>query len=96
VRWWSGASSTGTVTLTAAASSGGIVVDLTKDYPHIGANLSDAYKRAADGSRQTITNEELWQQTNSLNGATMPDGQKYEDWLKSKDRGEEGENSGPS
>jgi hypothetical protein len=61
-----------------------------------GADLSDVYKRAADGSRQTITNEELWQQTKSLNGATMPDGQKYEDWLKSKDRGEDGENSGLS
>jgi uncharacterized protein YjbI with pentapeptide repeats len=32
----------------------------------------------------------------SLKGATMPDGQKYEDWLKSKGRGEDGENSGPS
>lgn len=30
-------------------------------------------------------------------GATMPNGQQYEDWLKNKeDRGEEGENSGPS
>jgi len=26
----------------------------------------------------------------------MPDGQKYEDWLKSKGRGEDGENSGSS
>jgi hypothetical protein len=26
--------------------------------------------------------------------ATMPDGRKYEDWLKSKDRGEDGENGG--
>jgi hypothetical protein len=30
-----GASSTGTVTLTAAAPTGGLVVDLTNDYPHI-------------------------------------------------------------
>ena len=28
----------------------------------------------------------------SLKGATMPNGQKYEDWLKSKDRAEDGEN----
>jgi len=26
----------------------------------------------------------------------MPNGQKYEDWLKSKGSGEEGKNSGPS
>jgi hypothetical protein len=26
----------------------------------------------------------------------MPNGQKYEDWLKSKGSGEAGENSGPS
>ena len=30
----------------------------------------------------------------SLEGATMPNGQKYEDWLKSKDRGEDGKNDG--
>ncbi len=52
-----------------------------------GANLSEALG---------ITNEELEQQAESLEGATMPNGQKYEDWLKSKGRGEDGENSGPS
>jgi len=31
-----------------------------------------------------------------LRNATMPNGQKYEDWRKSKGRGEDGENSGPS
>jgi hypothetical protein len=40
-----------------------------------------------------ITNEELEQQASSLEGATMPNGQKYEEWLKSKSRGE---NTGPS
>jgi hypothetical protein len=39
---------------------------------------------------------ELEQQATSLEGATMPNGQKYEEWLKSKGRGEDGENSGPS
>ena len=53
-----------------------------------GANLSDASLDGATG----ITNEELEQQASSLNLATMPNGQKYEDWLKSKDRGEDGEN----
>jgi len=52
-----------------------------------GANLSDA---------QGITSEELDQQATSLKGATMPNGQKYEDWLKSKGRVEGGEDSGSS
>jgi uncharacterized protein YjbI with pentapeptide repeats len=47
-----------------------------------GANLIGADLRGAEG----ITNMELDQQAASLEGATMPDGQKYEDWLKSKDR----------
>jgi len=33
----------------------------------------------------------------SLKGFTMPNGRKYEDWLKDKEgRGEDGENSGSS
>jgi hypothetical protein len=32
----------------------------------------------------------------SLEGATIPDGQKYEDWLKSKGNVEDGDNTGPS
>ncbi len=52
-----------------------------------GANLSEALG---------ITNEELEQQAASLEGATMPNGQKYEDWLKSKGRGADGENGGAS
>jgi uncharacterized protein YjbI with pentapeptide repeats len=67
-----------------------------------GANLSGAHLREADlreanmeGSRG-VTNDELEQQVASLEGATMPNGQKYEEWLKSKGRGEDGRNSGPS
>ena len=48
----------------------------------IGTNLSEAIG---------WTVEQL-SQARSLEGATMPDGQKYEDWLKSKDGGEDGEN----
>jgi hypothetical protein len=29
-----------------------------------------------------VTNEELDEEADSLQGATMPNGQKYEDWLK--------------
>jgi hypothetical protein len=36
-----------------------------------------------------LSAEELEQQAKSLKGATMPDGQKDEDWLKSKDREED-------
>jgi len=52
-----------------------------------GANLSDA---------QGITNEKLVQQAKSLKGATMLDGQKYEDWLIRGDRKENGKSSGSS
>jgi hypothetical protein len=67
------------------------------------ANLSDANLSRADlsnavldnanlGGAEGITNKELEQQAASLEGATMPNGQKYEDWLKS--RGKDRENSG--
>jgi uncharacterized protein YjbI with pentapeptide repeats len=64
------------------------------------ANLSDAYLSNANLSNadlvgaEGVNNEELDQQAYSLEGATMPNDQKYEDWLKS--RGEDRENSGPS
>jgi uncharacterized protein YjbI with pentapeptide repeats len=45
-------------------------------------NLSGADLEGAKG----ITSEELDQQAYSLAGATMPDSQKYEDWLKDKER----------
>jgi uncharacterized protein YjbI with pentapeptide repeats len=66
------------------------------------ADLSGTYRdikgkgRAVKPVKQLIANEELEQQTSSLQGATMPNGQKYEDWLKSKGSGEHGENTGPS
>jgi hypothetical protein len=56
------------------------------------ANLSGANLRHATGK----TAEQLGGQAGSLEGAIMPDGQKYEEWLKSKGSGEDGENSGPS
>jgi uncharacterized protein YjbI with pentapeptide repeats len=43
-----------------------------------------------------ITPKKLAQQAKSLKGATMPNGQKYEDWLKSKDREVGGKNDGSS
>jgi uncharacterized protein YjbI with pentapeptide repeats len=57
-----------------------------------GAFLTFANLRNAEG----ITNEELEQQAASLEGATMPNGQKYEDWLKSKGRAEDGKSDGSS
>jgi hypothetical protein len=51
----------------------------------INADLRGAYLINADLSgAKHITNEELEQQALSLEGATMPNGQKYEDWLKDK------------
>src|SRR5215204_2663157 len=65
-----------------------------------GANLSGAHLRRAMliGARLSrtqladaygVTNAQLEQQADSLEGATMPNGQKYEDWLKSKGSGED-------
>jgi len=54
------------------------------------ADLSDADLRGADLSEANgVTNEQL-SAAKSLEGATMPNGQKYEDWVKSRGQ----ENSG--
>jgi uncharacterized protein YjbI with pentapeptide repeats len=64
------------------------------------ANLRGAY-RVTDGKttpteKTLIANRVLEARVQSLQGATMPDGQKYEEWLKVKeDRGDDGENGGP-
>jgi uncharacterized protein YjbI with pentapeptide repeats len=59
------------------------------------ADLSKALLWSADLTEADgITNEELDQQAASLEGATMPNGQKYEDWLQSKGRKENGKSSG--
>ena len=50
-----------------------------------GANLTDAY-----------VSEEQLDSAKSLKGATMPNGRKYEDWLKIKGHREHGENGGTS
>src|SRR5215204_6298290 len=58
----------------------------------IGTDLDNANLSGADG----ITNAELEQQADSLEGADMPNGQNYEDWLKSKLRKVDGKNEGSS
>jgi uncharacterized protein YjbI with pentapeptide repeats len=60
------------------------------------ADLSDANLSGADLTDATVTDAQL-SRCDSLEGATMPNGQKYEEWLKDKaGRGKEGENSSPS
>jgi uncharacterized protein YjbI with pentapeptide repeats len=60
-------------------------------------DLSDADLTWADLSDAKGTNKEQLEQAKSLEGATMPNGQEYEDWLKDKaDQGGNGGNSGPS
>ncbi len=65
------------------------------------ANLTNAQlsntelDNANIGGACGTTNDQLEEQAASLSGATMPDGQKYEDWLKSEARGEDGKNTGP-
>jgi DNA-binding transcriptional ArsR family regulator len=73
-----------------------------------GANLSNAYLDGVDLydahlsntnliDARGLTNEGLEQQLPlSLKGAQLPNGQKYEEWLKSTGRGEDGANIGAS
>jgi uncharacterized protein YjbI with pentapeptide repeats len=58
----------------------------------IETDLSDADLHDARG----VTEEQLEETAKTLQGATMPNGQTYEDWLKSKGRRGDGENSGSS
>ena len=61
-----------------------------------GAVLHDANLSGANLSGATGKTGEQLDGVGSLEGAIMPNGQKYEDWLKSKGHGEDGENGGPS
>jgi type II secretory pathway pseudopilin PulG len=57
-----------------------------------GADLRDADLRDADLSgAEGTTNEELERQAYTLEGATMPNGQKYEDWLKDREKRQQDE-----
>jgi uncharacterized protein YjbI with pentapeptide repeats len=61
-----------------------------------GALLGGADLSGADLTNATVTQEQL-DKAKQLEGATMPNGQKYEEWLKDKEsRGEDGENPGTS
>jgi uncharacterized protein YjbI with pentapeptide repeats len=59
------------------------------------ANLKGAELTGAGLNGAEVTEKQL-EEAKSLQGATMPNGQKYEDWLKSREnRGEDEENGGP-
>jgi uncharacterized protein YjbI with pentapeptide repeats len=86
----------GNADLREADFAGSISGPLISDDPDANfgdAILTDANLAGADLTDAIITEEQL-AQCASLEGATMPNGQKYEDWLKS--RGEDGENGSPS
>jgi hypothetical protein len=59
-----------------------------------GANLRKVRKRVKDSKDKVtlefLTNQELDDKGPTLEGATMPNCRKYEDWLESKGRGEDG------
>ena len=57
----------------------------------LGANLTLADLSDAKGCTEVQLHE-----AQSLHGVTLPNGQKYEEWRKSKVQGEDGEYSGPS
>ena len=58
------------------------------------ATLRGAKLSKADLSGAKDTTSKQLAQAKSLEGATMSNGQKYEDWLKSKGSEEHGENTG--
>jgi hypothetical protein len=60
-----------------------------------GANLQGADLRGAVLTGAKVIDDQL-AEARSLEGATMPNGQQYEDWLNSKGGREDGENRGPS
>jgi hypothetical protein len=98
--------------LTSADLSDIDLSDADLNYVMLGeANLHGANLRGADLSNTILFDANLsdadltgatvawWGGLNnckSLQGATMPNGQKYEDWLKSKGNGEDRENRSPS
>jgi len=60
-----------------------------------GAKIKGAVLEGADLSKANLSEVHRWTkeqlaEAKSLEGATMPNGQKYEDWLKSKGRAEDG------
>jgi uncharacterized protein YjbI with pentapeptide repeats len=66
-----------------------------------GADLSGAHLSGANLSGANLFEARGWtegqlSEARTLVGATMPNGQKYEDWLKSKNREEGGKNDGSS
>jgi uncharacterized protein YjbI with pentapeptide repeats len=62
-----------------------------------GADLREANMGSANLSQAKGWTENQLAAAKSLEGATMPNGQKYEDWVRDKEsRREDGENSGPS
>jgi uncharacterized protein YjbI with pentapeptide repeats len=74
----------------------GSLAFLLKGAEPIGVNLSDADLSGANLSGvKGPTSAQLEEQVRSLKGATLPNDQKYEDWLKSKDRSEGEEDSSP-
>jgi hypothetical protein len=91
-------------TLIGAHLPGATLSEATLSEATLSANLSEANLSEADLSKADLswanlsgatgwTEEQLYK-ASSLNFVTMPNGQKYEDWLKNKDRKEDGENDG--
>jgi uncharacterized protein YjbI with pentapeptide repeats len=74
-------------------------VDISDDYL-VPTNLGDANLSGADLSGAYLTGTKVAPEQlaacKSLEGATMPDGQKYEDWLKSKNQEENKKSDGSS
>jgi hypothetical protein len=57
----------------------------------VGTNLSGAYLSGADLNSAKGTTKKQLERVKSLKGATMPNGQKYEDWLKDTEKRQQDE-----
>jgi uncharacterized protein YjbI with pentapeptide repeats len=80
-----GADLTGAVLSNATLSNATLSNAILNGATLLETDLSGADLTGANG----VIDDQLEQQALSLKGATMPNGQKYEDWLKSKGSGEE-------
>lgn len=61
----------------------------------VGTRLDGAYLDGADLTNARVSEEQLLREPESLEGATMPNGKKYEEWLKDEeDREKEGNHGG--
>jgi uncharacterized protein YjbI with pentapeptide repeats len=83
--------------LVGANLSGAYLIDTNLSGAYLfDTNLKDTNLSGANLSGATGVADAKLEKAQTLKGATMPNGQKYEDWLKSKDQEENKKSDGSS